>query len=431
LVANQGLTFKNSFVDFSLCSPSRASFFTGMSSHNTGLVGNAEGGWGGYGLFQPLEADALPVRLQDAGYQTGFFGKYMNDYRDGIPPGWDRWVAYWGRASQYNYRLSIDGKKTKKGDSPEDYGDDVIAREAVDWIRNASGSGPFFAMISTKSPHELNIPPPRHDGAYAGLVLPRPPNFNEADVSDKPVFAQLPLLGEAGIATIETAFRKRQEQLKGVEDIVEQVVDVLRDTGQLDNTIIVYSSDNGFSHGEHRRPTNKALLYDEIIRVPLIIRGPDIPKGETRDQLVNNLDLTASILSWAGATSEYALDGRPLAPVIANADAPWRTHLLVHGQSSDKLPQSIAPDINRFSAVRTPHWVFARHKLEGGASVEELYDMAADPWQLDNRSSDPAYRGVADALRASLEKLATCKGADCWDDSPDPAMPAETPTNGK
>jgi arylsulfatase A-like enzyme len=426
LVANQGLTFNNSFVDFSLCSPSRASFFTGMSSHNTGLVGNGDEGWGGYELFKPLEDKALAVRLHEAGYQTGFFGKYMNSYAKVVPPGWDRWVAYSGAASQYDYRLSIDGKTKKMGSAPEDYGDDVISTEAIDWIRDTSASRPFFAMISTKSPHEPNRPPPRHDGSFADLPLPRPPNFNEADVSDKPPFARLPLLDEAGIAEVETAFQKRQEQLKGIEDTVEQVVEVLRDMGRLDNTIIIYSSDNGFSMGEHRRPRNKALLYDEIARVPLIIRGPGIPKGETRDQLVNNLDLTASILSWAKATSGYTLDGRPLGPIVADDAAPWRTHLLSHGFSSDILKPTIAFDINRFTAVRTPRWVFAQHKLENDQTVEELYDMSTDPWQLDNLSGNPAYASVADALRQSLEKLRDCKGDACWDDSPDPVAPSET-----
>ena len=428
LVANQGLTFKNSFVDFSLCSPSRASFFTGMSSHNTGLVGNGDESWGGYELFQPLEAEALAVRLQAAGYRTGFFGKYMNDYVDDVPPGWDRWVAYSGRATQYNYRLSVDGNKTKKGDKPEDYGDDVVAREAVDWIRDTSGSGAFFAMIATKSPHEPNLPPPRHDGAFSGLALPKPPNFNEADVSDKPVFAQLPSLGETDIAAIETAFRKRQEQLKGVEDIVEQVIDALRDTGQLDNTIIIYSSDNGFSHGEHRRPTNKALLYDEIIRVPLIIRGPGIPGGESRDQLVNNLDLTASILSWAGATSQYALDGRPLAPVIADADAPGgriSSSMATAATNSARrsLPISTASAPSGLAFVLRP--AQARGRRFGRGTVR----YRSRPLATRQPQRRPGLQGVADALRASLEKLATCKGDDCWDDSPDPAAPAETPTN--
>ena len=158
IMIDKGVTFANSFVDFSLCCPSRASFFTGQSAHNTGVVGNGTKTFGGYKAFKPFEEEALPVRLQAAGYETAFFGKYINDYKHGVPPGWDRWVAYWGHAKHFSYRLNIDGEVTKFGDAPEDYGDDVIGRFAVEWIEQANERKPFFVMVSTENSPRTEYP---------------------------------------------------------------------------------------------------------------------------------------------------------------------------------------------------------------------------------------------------------------------------------
>lgn len=426
IMADKGVTFANSFVDFSLCCPSRASLLTGQAAHNTGIVGIKPSEFGGYELFKPLAKRALPVSLQEAGYETALFGKFLNGYgassrvdydlnidgalvdlgkpkRGGVPPGWNRWVAYVGTAG------------------PED--DDLIADYAAEWIAEADRSTPLFVMVATKSPHLPHVPPKRHDGAFADLPLPMPPSFNEADISDKPAFNQPPLLTAEEIAEVAVIFRKRQEQLKGVEDVVAKVVDALSDAGRLDDAIIVFTSDNGYSTGEHRRKEGKLLHYEEIIRVPLIVRGPGIPEGETRSQLVNNLDLAATILDWAGATPKLPLDGRSLAPVIADMEAPWRTHLLVQGRSADQLSQSISPTANRFKAVRSDHWMFVRHNLADGTTVEELYDLAADPWQLSNLSADPVHDGVGEQLRQVLAGLAECAGESCWVTTPEPAAP--------
>jgi len=194
MMIDKGVSFQNSFVDFPLCCPSRASLLSGQASHNIGVLGNKKAEFGGRRAFLPREKDALPVRLQIAGYNTGFFGKYLNHYGHGVPPGWDRWVAYWRVAKQYKYRLNIDGKIKRFGEEPKDYGDDVISDFAADWIRDADSSKPIFVLVATKNPHEPYIPPERHDGAFADLPLPVPPNFNEADISDKPAFNQPPLL---------------------------------------------------------------------------------------------------------------------------------------------------------------------------------------------------------------------------------------------
>jgi arylsulfatase A-like enzyme len=264
---------------------------------------------------------------------------------------------------------------------------------------------------------------------------------------------------KTAIRRLIVSHRRRQEQLMVADEILQAVIDALREADLLQNTIVIYTSDNGSSQGEHRVPAGKKIVYEEVIRVPLIVSGPGIPRGEQREQLVNNLDLVASIVDWAGAEPQRQLDGKSMVPIIRDPSAPWRSHLLVHGQASHTLAVDIDRTINRFSAVRTNRWVFSRNKLAGATYdfakwlpfavsvsqplgivpllgaivfavwgqpapiVEELYDLQADPWQLENKIADPAYASVIATLRARVDTLSTCKGDSCWMTMPEPDGP--------
>ncbi len=424
LLAEQGVTFTNSFVDFPLCCPSRTSFVTGQAAQNHGKLGIN----GGYGTFLPREGNTLPVWLQGVGYFTAHVGKYLNGYGSDvpatyIPPGWDQWFALpdpdTGR--YFNYRLNENGTLTWHGSTPADYQTDVLAQKAVEFIQGRQGSPrPFFLWIAPLAPHAVMvaghaIPAPRHDGSFADLPLPEPPNFNEADVSDKPTFMQaLPLMEPEVVDSVTVSFRKHRETLLAVDDMVESVMTALETTGELDDTIIIFTSDNGYVHGQHRRPGGKTLVYEEEIRVPLIIRGPGIPENETRTQLVNNLDVVATIVEVAGATPGTTLDGRSLAEVLTEAATPWRTALLVQGVD---LP--VGFEIHaRYFGVRTADFAFAKHYYYYSPLVEEeLYDLTADPYELESQHNNPAYDAIASSLRDILATLETCAGASCWVDS--------------
>lgn len=436
LIGNEGLTFTNSFVDFPLCCPSRASFLTGQAAHNTGVLSNTLVENGGYATFQPTEGNSLPVWLQQAGYHTAHMGKYLNgfDHSNSIPPGWTDWYGIadgQGSYSYYSYSINRNGVLQSYGSSASDYKTDVQAQDAEAFIASQQASGqPFFLWLNPLAPHRsmdpadptsLTVPAPRHVGIYNSLPLPSRPNFNEADVSDKPAVVQLfPLLDSAGIASVTNNYRRRRESLLSVDDLVERVVNALDAAGELSNTYIVFTSDNGEFEGQHRRPGSKMLVYEESIRVPLLIRGPGVPAGQTRAQLVNDLDLVATIEELSGITPGRSPDGRSLVPLFQDASTPWRTSLLVQGM--DKVNGN-AHLYGRYQAVRTNRYVYAEHNGTDFGFEREFYDLVADPYQLVSKPSDPAYSSIVTDLEGRLGALRTCVGATCWMTTPEPPPP--------
>jgi N-acetylglucosamine-6-sulfatase len=219
-----------------------------------------------------------------------------------------------------SYKLNENGKIVAYGGAPEDYLTDVIAAKAVDHIRRFSAEGrSFFLYVATFAPHSPYNPAPRHKGMFKEAELPRPPSFNEADVSDKPGFIQeLPRLNQDEIAEITTHHRQRLECLQAVDELVETLVDTLEDTGELERTDLVYASDNGFHLGEHRMKEGKDTAYEEDIRVPLAIRGPGIPNGRAISGIALNIDLAPTFAACAGIKPPDFVDGRPLLPLLAD-----------------------------------------------------------------------------------------------------------------
>lgn len=380
---------------------------------------------GGYAKFKPTEGNSLPVWMKNAGYITAFVGKYVNGYGDDdpthIPPGWDFWrglVDSLGTYQYYEYTINEDGNLRSYGKDFSDYQTDVLAQEAANFVLSQkTSSQPFFMWVTPVAPHiakksfygDNPEPANRHNDKFANLPLPQPPNFNELDMSDKPAFMQQhPLLDSNGIAGATKLYRDRRETLLAVDDMVEKIVNALQEAGKLDDTIIIYTSDNGYFHGEHRRNNNKYLVYEESIRVPLIIRGPDIPKNETRSQMVNNADVIATIVEIAKATPGRILDGHSLLPLFNNPAEPWRTALLVQGADQSGLnPKSFS---GRYQAVRTPSYLYVEHTT----GEQELYDLIKDPYQLTSQHNNPEYTSVKEKLKQILDSLRICSGASCW-----------------
>src|SRR5436190_8478619 len=320
LIGAHGATFPNNFVNFSLCCPSRSTFLTGQYAHNHGVLSNKSPN-GGFSRFEQLHAtNNLAVWLQKAGYYTALIGKYLNGYANHppVPPGWSEWHAtapYEQRV--YDYPLNNNGTLVEYGQRPADFKQDVLTGKAVDFIdRRAPRAKPFFLWLTYTAPHvggpptpnpprdctDAAKPAPRHAHAFDTEPLPRPPNFNEADVSDKPAaIRNLPLLTAGGIADIQRKYRCELESLLSVDEGVKKVVDALRATGELNNTLIIYTSDNGYFHGEHRIPKGKLHIYEESIRVPLEMRGPGIPRGVNVGDLAINADLAPTIVDVAHA----------------------------------------------------------------------------------------------------------------------------------
>jgi N-acetylglucosamine-6-sulfatase len=413
LIGDQGVTFDNSFVSYSLCCPSRSTFLTGQYAHNHGVWGNTAPNGGYYKLDS---TNTLPVWLQRGGYQTIHLGKYLNQYgtrnaRE-IPPGWGQWYGT-PDPSTYrflNYTINENGNLVQFGTAAADYKTDVESRLAVDLIsRQAADPRPFFMWVAFLAPHSggprdaddpsgLATPSPaaRDRNRFANEPLPMPASFNEADMSDKPAaMRNRAPFGPARINAIRESYQQRLESLLAVDAAVAQIVNELNRIGKLNDTYIIFTSDNGFFHGEHRVAAGKVLLYEPSIRVPLLIRGPGIPAGQHRSQFVSNVDLAPTIVQATGAQPGRVMDGRSLIPF-----------------AKDKLLQSgrdILLETPTYAAVRSPNWLYAEHVT----GEKELYNLARDRNELNSLQTNPAYDPMEANLATRLARLRQCKGAVC------------------
>ena len=269
LIGDHGVTFNRSYVTTPLCCPARATYLTGQYAHNHKVVTNVPP-FGGYPRLKPKD-NTLPVWLQRAGYYTAHIGKYLNSYvrKSGVPPGWSDWhgaldpstYQMWGYTLNENGRIHTYGEQSVE--DPALYQTDVYSRKAAKIIsRQAPRAKPFFLSVAPLAPHGERLrqagqvdprPAPRHAGAFATEPLPRPPSFNEADISDKPSGIQSkPLLGPTQISQMTIRWRSALESLMSVDDLVANLVGTLKRTGELKNTVFIFTDDNGFFFGEHR-----------------------------------------------------------------------------------------------------------------------------------------------------------------------------------
>jgi N-acetylglucosamine-6-sulfatase len=416
-VAAQGVTFTDAYATVPECCPSRASIFTGQYAHNHGVISN-EPPDGGVDAFD--DTNALPVWLQDAGYSTAYVGKYLNGYgwraldnnpRE-IPAGWDDWVAPTDHTEyrMYGYTLNQNGDLVDYGDRGRDYQTDVLADHANELIqRYASDQNPFFMTVAPVAPHDEGVlegtrairnprPAPRDLGRFAERGLPSKPSFNEADVSDKPEYVRSdPRLDRAEQLRLQRLYRSRLESLLAVDDLVGRLVETLDQAGELDNTVFIYTSDNGFLLGEHRQ-VGKEKFYEESSGVPLIVRGPGFSLGTTEEQPVGNIDLAPTILEAAGVEPPLTPDGVSLRAVVEGDEDAARSALLL-----ELLSQ------HTYAGVRSGRYVYAQRR-RGDA---ELYDLERDPFELENLAGQPAYSDVEEGLSDLTAQLRDCAGADC------------------
>jgi hypothetical protein len=234
--------------------------------------------------------------------------------------------------------------------------------------------------------------------------MPRPPNFDEANVRDKPqLVSDRRRLAPEVVEAIEENWRQEQESLLSVDDTVARLIGTLERTGELRDTLVLFTSDNGFMHGEHRRENEKVLPYEESIRTPLLMRGPGVPRGRRDRRLVANVDVTATIVDAAGAVPGRLLDGRSLLPLLADPTLQWgRDVLLENGNGAN----TVGP----YRGIRTTRFKYVRHLSTG---EYELYDLKKDPYELVNLGARAAYRGVQIALARRLRSLGRCVGSGC------------------
>jgi N-acetylglucosamine-6-sulfatase len=427
LIGAQGVTFPNSFVNFSLCCPSRSTFLRGQYSHNTGVRGN-EAPQGGFDRLD--SSNTLAVWLQRAGYYTGLIGKYLNGYEVHrndpggplIPAGYSEWRGSTNTYNYYGYELNEGGVLTTYGSlnadpdapgNPANYQTDVYMAKAVDFVnRRAPSQQPFFLWLTPLAPHNGGPnpagshcegsakPAPRDLHHFDGEPLPRPASFDEADVSDKPpTIRTAPAFSADDISDITRYYRCRLDSLLAEDLGVQQVVGALSASGELDNTLVIFTSDNGFMHGEHRVKTGKVVPYEESIRVPLLIRGPGFPAGKTVREKSINADLAPTILEATGALAGVRGDGMPLQDLAA---APGR-----------ELGRELSIETNQYAGVRTDRYIYIEYTGGTNSGFVEMYDLEADPLELQNAAANPAYATVRAALARRLAVVRNCAGDEC------------------
>lgn len=440
LLRDQGIQFTNAFSPTPICCPARSTILTGKYGHNTGVLNNS-GQYGGWEAFvaNGNEQKSLAVQLQAVGYRTGLVGKYLNGIEKDplhVPAGWSEWFGFVDNLSYtgYNYQMNENGKLVSYGNAESDYATDVVAAKARDFIVRAEAKDdqPFFLYVSPTAPH-LPLPPaPRHQNhPYKFAFSPRQPNYNEAHLADKSGW--LKLTGDARAKMVDVwndvDYRNRMGSLYALDDLVASVVKTLEANGERENTLIVFTSDNGYNLGAHRL-LHKMAPYEESVRVPLVIAGLGItPRKESRMAL--EIDFTPTFLELAGAAIPSDVDGRSLKPLFgATPPEDWRADFIAQYLSNGDSQQSVGTemppgyewlaslqDIPSYKALRTTEYTYVEWQSFNGGIEVELYDLHRDPYQLFNLlSTSPGraqYQKLAQQLGQRLRQLEQCNGASC------------------
>jgi arylsulfatase A-like enzyme len=439
LIGGRGVTFTRSFVSYPLCCPSRATFLTGQYAHNNGVHCLYKWCHGGYGHMRTDEY--LPRWLEDVGYATGHIGKYLNGYGSEwdavVPPGWTDWHGLVDHTTyrMWGYKMNENGRTRQYGrpraETARSYQTDVLAGKALAFIAKQSrAERPFFLSVAFLAPHhesdhvqrltgQLVRPAPRHRGRFRGRRWRLPASYDEQDVSDKPSFLarwHTRLTPLEHLAILEHK-RLRRESLLAVDEAVASIVGRLADVGELENTYVIFTSDNGFMQGEHRVPFGKMLPYDPSTQVPLLVRGPLIPRGRSTKALVGNVDLAPTILEAAGARAGLRLDGRSFLPFARDVRLRSLRPLLhetagmgAFGRHKrEEGAKGLQPKVPAWRAVRTTRWLYVDYQ----GRESELYDLRRDPAQLQSLVGVRRYLGRLRTLRRMLADLTDCAGREC------------------
>lgn len=409
LLVDEGVKFNNAFVTTSVCCPSRVTLLRGQYTHNHQVLEN-QAPDGGYSRFQALglENSTLATWLDDAGYQTGLFGKYLNEYEPprnmDIPRGWDEWFV-WGKEETevidfldpnqgyVNYYINHNGELESYGDSEQDYLTDVIANRVISFIEDSAAQKQnFFAMVNVYAPHAPVFPAARHQDLFKDVQAPRNPNFNQVDNSNRAP------LTEEDIAFLDEYYRNQLRTLQAVDEMIASIIETLEQTGTLENTVIIFMSDNGYHLGSHGDLRGKGTYYEEDIRVPLVIRGPGIPRGQQIDAFALNNDIAPTIASLASIPAPDFIDGYPLTRLWQTpAPTSWRSGFYINLEFKNRR------------ALRTTQYLYAENLNSGRV---ELYDLLADPYQLTNLSGSADPDLIAE-LKTRMESLAHCTTDSC------------------
>jgi N-acetylglucosamine-6-sulfatase len=443
LLAGKGTTFTDAIVTTPLCCPSRATWITGQYAHNHGVTSNGLG----YAALED-KANTLPVWLDRAGYKTAHVGKYLNGYEGAVgtptevAPGWNIWFTTLGSTRYYDYDVSANGRPRHFQEHDNDYVTRVINRKAKSLIgRAAPLRAPLYLQVDHRAPHTetgietrggcsgRTVPDPDDKQLYKREALPQPLSFNEADVSDKPGFVQSRIPIDVNrLKKLTKRYTCALASLRAVDRGVEKIVKALKDAGELDKTVIVFTSDNGYYYGEHRIPVGKIYPYEEGIRVPLIMRVPEQYRGggERIAEIgapVGNIDLAPTLVEMARANTCSGggvcrvMDGRSLVGLLGGDDPTFPDNRALVTEYDFGGEGSGEDGLCRYSGVRVTGALYVEHTLASDpangcdpAPVPELYNLADDPFELENLAGGASAGGLESGLAGRLDRLRNCAG---------------------
>jgi len=405
-IAAEGARFANMFVTTSLCSPSRASMLSGRFARSHGVLNNF--------TEYPNDLPSYPRRLKEAGYETAYIGKYhMGETNDAPRPGFDHWFSHRGQGNYFDNEFNIDGvTKQMPG-----YYTTVVTEHAIEWLKRPHAK-PFLLILGHKAPHGGPIvPEPHFEHALDSVPISKPKNADDYADPGKPSWLKesYPTWHGAGgplygLKEYDRFVRAYLATLMSVDESVGRVYQTLHETGQLDNTLVLFTSDNGFVLGEHGR-VDKRTMYDESLRVPLLARYPRLVQpGTVIDQMVLSLDLAPSILDICGAKSLPNIQGRSWKPLLAGHTSGWRKSFLYEYNYEAQFPYT--PNVR---GVRTDEWKFIRYPHGDGSPdrfKSELYHLTDDPHEMRNLIDDPSLAKRRAALERELARLSRQAGPD-------------------
>jgi N-acetylglucosamine-6-sulfatase len=406
---NEGAKFNNFFVTQSICSPSRASFLTGTYPHIHGVNQNnrfVDPDWKTYEPYNEL--------LQKAGYQTAHIGKIHMAHFEGkkhIRPGFDYWYSFIGQGEYFDPMVNDNGNEYQE----KGYITDILTDKALTWLKEKRDPNkPFSLNLWHKAVHENHSPAPRHNNMYANDTLPVPPyNTNLENFKGKPEWQRIKAWDSEWKNYVHTdtiapkpwpikgdKFKKLLECLGAVDESLGKVIKTLEDMGELDNTVIIYSSDNGYFMGEHGY-WDKRIAYESSMRIPMLVRYPKMIKPKTQINKIGlNIDLAPTILELAGVEIPSYMQGTSMVNLFNNdsKNLDWRTSFMFEYYVDDDYPYA-GPNM---LAIRSDRYKLVDAFLQD--DIDELYDLEKDPGEMINLINNPEYEQIEQELRAELEK---------------------------
>jgi N-acetylglucosamine-6-sulfatase len=385
----EGALFRNAFVTTSLCAPSRASFATGTYAHRHLVTYNTHGGRDPDFNITPNVGQVL----QKAGYQTAWVGKWHQKTEVDSPrPGFSYWLSFKGQGVYNDPQLNENGRSFKENG----YITEILNKYAVNFIKQNKDK-PFCMFLAHKAVHDPRTVRERDRNLYPGATIPEPESFNDT-FEGKPEWQKGP--GRSKVAEYDPANKNRIDYfrlLTAVDDGVGEIVKTLKEQGQLDNTMILFTSDNGYFMGEHKRGDKRAA-YEESIRIPWVMRYPPMIKpGSTVDQMVLNIDVASTMCDLAGVKPAETMQGMSLAPLMQGKTDGWRKSFLY------EYWVDLVPEIPEMVGVRTDDMKLIKYPHIH--DIDEMYDLKNDPHEMHNLAEDPKYAEKKKELEAELEKL--------------------------